>query len=135
MGRGTSEDEAKAYLASLGLDPHAVLDGLKERRQIEVPTDEMMIAEFKEAIYVQMKLGELKSTPLVNALKALSILADAAKANEPADDTPERDIADVLADAGLPAGRRVEIGQQELEKLYARAEALKLLVEKIGAET
>lgn len=130
MGRKTKEEEAKDYLASLGLDPMSVLEDVQERVALEVPDDATIVAEFKEAVYVAMKLGELKGTPLVNALRALSVLADAAKQDEK-DEGPERGVDEILADAGLPADRRRDIGRRELERLHARAAALELVVNSI----
>lgn len=131
MGRGTKEDEANAYLAGLGLDAESVLAALKERAAIEIPDAAGMVSEFREALYVQMKLGELGSTALVQGLKAVAVLAEADKQSGPEDTGPERGIDDILADAGLPPERRRDIGRQELERLHARAAALELVVNNI----
>lgn len=135
MGRGTAEEEAKRYLAGLGvLNPEEILDGLKDRSAIEVPDNpEDLLREFTEALYLQMKLGELKSTALVQGLKAVSILAEAAKRDEPPVEGPERGIDEILADAGLPLDRRLEIGKRELERLRAREKALAAVVDGLEA--
>lgn len=130
-GRKTKAEEAEDYLRSIGIDPASVLRDAANRPPLEVPDDEQIVAEFKEAVYTAMKLGDLKGTPLVNALKALSILAETAKQNEPDEDEPERGIDEILADAGLPPGRRVEIGRQELARLHTRAAALELVIDNI----
>jgi len=130
-GRGTKQEEAWKYLAELGLDPGSVLDALRERGEVDIPDDAAMLEEFKQALYVQMKTGQLKSTALVQGLKAVAIISATAKPDA-ADDGPERGIDEILADAGLPAERRQEIGRVELGRLHSRAAALELVLETIG---
>lgn len=126
MGRKTKEEEAKDYLASLGLDIPEELKG-----PIEIPGSEQMVVEFKEELYRQMRSGKLGQTALVNGLRALAVLAEASKQKEQAEEGPERGIDEILADAGLPSDRKREIGHQELQRLHARAAALELVVEAI----
>jgi len=131
-GRRTKEEEAREYLAELGLDPTSVLDALRERGEVDIPDDEQMLEEFKQALYVQMRMGQLKSTALVQGLKAIGDIAATIKPGA-AEDGPERGIDEILADAGLPAERRQEIGRVELGRLHSRAAALELVLETIGA--
>jgi hypothetical protein len=131
-GRRTKEEEARDYFAELGLDS-SVFDALKDRGEIEIPDDAAMLEEFKKALYVQMSTGQLKSTALVQGLKAIALIAATARPSE--DTGPERGIDEILADAGLPLERRREIGVQELERLHSRAAALETIVKNIKEAT
>jgi hypothetical protein len=120
-GRRTKEEEARDYLAELGLDS-SVFDALKDRSDIEIPDDAAMLEEFKKALYVQMSTGQLKSTALVQGLKAIALIAATARPSE--ETGPERGIDEILTDAGLPLERRCEIGRVELARLQSRTAAL-----------
>lgn len=134
MGRKTKEEEAKDFLRAQGIDPDrlAVEQGTA---MFEVPEDpEDLVSEFTAAVYTQMKLGDLKGVALVTALKAIVQLGEQLK-QKPADDEESvREIDEVLSDAGLPAGRRVELGRLEIERLRGRLSGLELLVARLEGE-
>lgn len=130
-GRGTREEEAHAYLRSVGIDPHSVLDNI---RSIEVPeSDEEYFQKFRELLYIRAATDELSDTALVNGLKAIATMAEAAAARQQDEDVI-RDVDVILADAGLPAARRVEIGRGEIERLRARVAGLEMLVAQLEGE-
>ena len=129
MGRLTKEEEFKRELERRGI----ALDDLPTT---EVPEDpEQMLEEFKSELYRQMKSGDLKSTGLVNGLKAVAQLAEAYRAaNPPQVEVEELGIDEILADVGLPRDRRIEIGRQEVERLRERTNALEMVVARIEGE-
>lgn len=129
MGRLTKEEEFKRELERRGVS----LDDLPS---FEIPDDpEEMLEEFKVELYRQMKSGDLKSTGLVNGLKAVAQLAEAYRAaNPPEVEVEEQGIDEILADVGLPRDRRIEIGRQEVERLRERTNALEMVVARIEGE-
>jgi hypothetical protein len=132
-GRKTKEQEAWNYLLSQGIDPAEVLGGTGAPLAVDIPDDPSEVVEaFKGALYKQMTRGELKGTALVQGLKAVATLAEAAKNEPDADGGPERGIDEILADAGLPDERRLEIGRGELARLESRTVALARVLETIG---
>lgn len=134
MGRKTKEEEARDYLRSLKIDPDQILAAATEST-FTVPEDpDELVREFTEALYTAMKLGDLKSTALVQGLKAIGQIAEQVKRDTPPVVEEVRGILDVLADAGLPRGRRVEIGRQEIERLAAQIGDLQLLIARLEGE-
>lgn len=129
MGRLTKEEEFKRELERRGVS----LDDLPS---VEVPDDpEQILEDFKAELYRQMKSGDLKSTGLVNGLKAVAQLAEAYRAaNPPQVEVEELGIDEILADVGLPRDRRIEIGRQEVERLRERTNALEMVVARIEGE-
>lgn len=129
MGRLTKEEEFKRELERRGVS----LDDLPS---FEIPDDpEQILEDFKAELYRQMKSGDLKSTGLVNGLKAVAQLAEAYRAaNPPQVEVEELGIDEILADVGLPRDRRIEIGRQEVERLRERTNALEMVVARIEGE-
>ena len=129
MGRLTKEEEFKRELERRGVS----LDDLPS---VEVPDDpEQILEDFKAELYRQMKSGDLKSTGLVNGLKAVAQLAEAYRAaNPPQVEVEELGIDEILTDVGLPRDRRIEIGRQEIERLRERTNALEMVVARIEGE-
>lgn len=129
MGRLTKEEEFKRELERRGVS----LDDLPS---VEVPDDpEQILEDFKAELYRQMKSGDLKSTGLVNGLKAVAQLAEAYRAaNPPQVEVEELGVDEILTDVGLPRDRRIEIGRQEIERLRERTRALEMVVARIEGE-
>ena len=135
-GRKTKEQEAWNYLLSQGIDPADVLSGATGRAPVEIPDDPAEIVEaFKDALYTQMKRNELKGTALVQGLKAVAVLAEVAKNEPDRADSSERGVDEILADAGLPVERKLEIGHAELARLRERTVALEVVVKNIQEES
>ena len=130
-GRKTAEEEVQDYLRSIGKE----LDQLPDI-DLEIPDNpEELLEAFTEQLYRQMKLGELKSTALVNGLRAIASLADKWKQENPPEITvDERGIDEVLKDVGLPRERRIEIGRDEIERLRKQTSDLELVVARIEGE-
>lgn len=129
MGRLTKEEEFERELARRGI-------AIEDLPTVDVPDDpEQMLEEFKKALYREMASGALKSTGLVNGLKAIAQLAEAHRAaNPPEKEVEEVGVDEVLADVGLPRNRRIEIGRKEIERLKERTDALALVVARIEGE-
>jgi polyhydroxyalkanoate synthesis regulator phasin len=130
-GRKSKQEEVEDYLRSIGKS----LDDLQDK-VFETPDDpEEMLEEFTSELYRQMKIGELKSTSLVNGLKAIASLAQRYRElNPPEVVVEEQDVDELLKDAGLPRDRRVELGRQEIDRLRARTSALEVVVARIEGE-
>lgn len=134
MGRKSKAEEARAYARTLGVDLDAAAAGEDSRVEFEVPDDpQQIVVEFTTALYTQMKLGDLKGVALVQGLKAIASIADSLRPAE-VEDVSVREVDEVLADAGLPAHRRVELGREEIERLRGRKAALELLVARLEGE-
>ena len=134
MGRRTAEEEARAYLERHGINPDT-LDDFKFVDNEELPDPEEMFDQFLGILYRHAKSGDLKGTGLVNAITKLANLRDEArKEREKNEVVEEREIEDILADAGLPAERRIEIGRAEVERLRERTAALEVVVARIEGE-
>lgn len=131
MGRKTTQEEVQDYLKSIGKD----IDDLPDV-DFEIPENpEELLEAFTEQLYRQMKLGELKSTALVNGLRAIASLADKWKQENPPEvQVDERGIEEVLQDVGLPRDRRIEIGRAEIERLRKQTSGLELVVAQIEGE-
>ena len=135
MGRKSKEEETRDYLRSLKLDPDTILQAA-EGASLEVPDDpDELVKEFTAALYTAMKLGDLKSTALVQGLKAISLIAEQVKKDLPPPAPVIREIDEVLSDAGLPRDRRIEIGRAEIERFLSRADELRLVIARLEGET
>ena len=129
-GRKTVEEEVQDWLKSQGKQ----LEDLPDV-EIEVPDELQMLEEFKAALYVQMKSGELKGSNLVNGLKHVASMAEAYLAAHPPEVVVvEEGIDEVLADIGLPRARRIDLGRQEIERLRSRVDDLQLVVARLEGE-
>lgn len=135
-GRKTREEEVYAYLRQHDIDPEALFgeaDGDAEGRDVGfVPGDEQMFEEFRTELYRRRR--EMNDTALVAGLKSLALLAAAAKAANVDEAEDVREVSEILADAGLPAERRVELGRQEVARLAEQTRALELVVASIEGE-
>ena len=130
-GRKTAEEEARDYLRKHGIDP----DTLQKIEASDLPDPEQMFEDLLAVIYSQSQSNDLKGAALVNGLRLVRELAEESrKKREKEEVVEERDIEDILADAGLPAERRIEIGLGEVERLRARTTALQLVIAKIEGE-
>lgn len=130
-GRKSTQEEVAEYLRAHGKSIDDLPDAI-----IDVPDDPLeMLDEFKTELYKQMKRGELKSTALVQGLKAINGIAEAyLVANPPENVEKQQGVDEVLSDAGLPSDRRIEIGLQEIERLRERVSAVQLVVARLEGE-
>lgn len=113
-GRKTKEDEARDYLASLGLDPDLVLAGTSDDAYPETP--EAMRDAFMRILW--SRRNTMADTAFTNAVKAISQLAATVKPDD--DPAAEPLVADVIDGiVHLPADRKREILARELERLDA----------------
>lgn len=130
-GRKTREEEVADYLREQGKSIEDLPDAI-----FNIPDDPLeMLEDFKVELYTQMKRGELKSTALVQGLKAIQAIAEAyLAANPPQVVVKEQGVDEILVDAGLPRDRRIEIGREEIERLREREAALHLMVARLEGE-
>lgn len=122
-GRKTTEEEVFAYLRRKGVDPDVLLEGAEET---PVPDDEGFYEELRAELWRRRQV--MTDTALVNGLKALTAAAAAAASARTDDAETVRGVDEILADAGLPDERRIEIGREEIVRLTERRAALELVV-------
>ena len=130
MGRKSTEEEVQDWLRQHGKQ----LDDFPDLG-LETPDPLTMLEEFRTEAYRQMKAGELKGSNLANVLRLIDKMAEDYKATlPPTDVVEEKGIEEILADLGLPAKRRIELGREEIRRLRERESALQLLVARLEGE-
>src|SRR5690242_16908099 len=95
-GRKSRQEEVEAYLREQGKSIDDLPDAI-----FEIPENPLELhEEFRSELYKQMKRGELKSTALVQGLKAIDGMAEKhLAANPPKVDVQEKGVDEVLVDA------------------------------------
>lgn len=116
-GRRTKEEELLEFAAAAGVEPQKVgdfLGGALTVHEDEVPSAQ----EIRDRLLasLSMKLGSLQGIALVQALKAITVLAETEEAKEDAEDPDDnrRPLLDRVE--ALPAEHAAALIKQELAR-------------------
>lgn len=125
-GRKSREEEARAYLRELGIDPDDIVPRNADNDPMPA-TDEAMLEEFKSLLW--RRRHELEGTAFTQAINALARFAEATKgdADRAAGEPTVAEI--ILGNSLLPAERKQEILAAALAELELEQSAI---VEALG---